>query len=188
MKRPVPLLSLVLILSILCIMLPVAAAPVIVNHTSTQLAKIPLSAITTAKSTLHIAYWHTSHGSQITTGMTGLTSFANAPYGGSAYTYNAGGSGGALDLAQPASIDLGTSTWPTITRNYLNAHPEVNVVIWSWCGQVSSASSATITTYLTTMNQLESEYSGVKFVYMTGHLDGSGLTGNLNLRNEQIRA
>jgi hypothetical protein len=25
------------------------------------------------------------------------------------------------------------------------------------------------------------------FVYMTGHLDGSGLTGNLHIRNEQIR-
>ena len=37
------------------------------------------------------------------------------------------------------------------------------------------------------MNQLESDFPNVKFVYMTGHLDGSGLTGNLHLRNEQIR-
>ena len=28
---------------------------------------------------------------------------------------------------------------------------------------------------------------GIKFVYMTGHLDGSGVMGNLHLRNEQIR-
>ena len=28
----------------------------------------------------------------------------------------------------------------------------------------------------------------MKFVYMTGHLDGYGLTGNLHIRNEQIRA
>ena len=37
------------------------------------------------------------------------------------------------------------------------------------------------------MSQLESDYPGVKFVYMTGHLDGSGEVGNLNIRNEQIR-
>ncbi len=37
------------------------------------------------------------------------------------------------------------------------------------------------------MTSLESDYPGVKFVYMTGHLDGTGLTGNLHLRNEQIR-
>jgi len=37
------------------------------------------------------------------------------------------------------------------------------------------------------MNQLEIDYPGVTFIYMTGHLDGTGLTGNLHIRNEQIR-
>jgi len=37
------------------------------------------------------------------------------------------------------------------------------------------------------MEGLENDYPDVKFVYMTGHLDGTGLTGNLHLRNEQIR-
>jgi hypothetical protein len=41
---------------------------------------------------------------------------------------------------------------------------------------------------LSLMSGLEREYPGVKFVYMTGHLDGSGASGNLNQRNEQIRA
>jgi PKD repeat protein len=163
------------------------ADPIVANHTTTTLSDVPESAINNASENLHIAYWHTSHGSQITTGMTGLTTFANAPYGGSNYRYNAGGTMGALDLTEPESDDLGTSTWPAITRTYLNTHPEVNVVIWSWCGQVSPASAATISTYLTNMNQLESDYPDVMFVYMTGHLDGSGLADNLNLRNEQIR-
>ena len=37
------------------------------------------------------------------------------------------------------------------------------------------------------MNGLENDYPNVRFVYMTGHLDGSGTSGNLNQRNEQIR-
>ncbi len=37
------------------------------------------------------------------------------------------------------------------------------------------------------MTQLETEYHGITFVYMTGHADGSGETGNLHLRNQQIR-
>jgi hypothetical protein len=41
--------------------------------------------------------------------------------------------------------------------------------------------------YLNPMSQLESVYYNVKFVYMTCHLNGSGLEGNLHLRNEQIR-
>jgi hypothetical protein len=59
--------------------------------------------------------------------------------------------------------------------------------MWSWCGQVSSASSADINTYLNLMNQLETNYPNVDFVYMTGHLDGSGESGNLKIRNQQIR-
>src|SRR5512138_1914983 len=79
MKCVIPLL---LIVFLLCIGLPATAAPVISNHTSTHPEKIPVSAILMAKSRLHIAYWHTSHGSQITTGMSGLAGFTNAPYGG----------------------------------------------------------------------------------------------------------
>ncbi len=44
-----------------------------------------------------------------------------------------------------------------------------------------------IDTYLAPMTQLENDYPGVTFVYMTGHLDGSGKTGNLHIRNQQIR-
>ena len=38
------------------------------------------------------------------------------------------------------------------------------------------------------MQQLESDYPNVLFVYMTGHLDGSGPSGNLYQRNNQIRS
>jgi hypothetical protein len=38
------------------------------------------------------------------------------------------------------------------------------------------------------MDALEKDFPNVRFVYMTGHLDGTGSAGNLHLRNEQIRA
>jgi hypothetical protein len=60
--------------------------------------------------------------------------------------------------------------------------------MWAWCGQVSDASQAYIQSYLETMNQFETDYPGMRFIYMTGHLDGSGPSGNLHQRNEQIRA
>jgi hypothetical protein len=162
---------------------------IIVDHACRDIDAIPQAAIEQAKSTLHIAYGHTSHGSQIVDGMAGLVGFK-----GALYSWNNGGTGGALDLRdQPFSgaSDLGApdfSAWAAATRTYLNAHPDVNVIIWSWCGEVSGASEANIITYLSLMTALESDFPGVKFVYMTGHLDGSGLTGNLHIRNEQIRA
>jgi hypothetical protein len=164
----------------------VAGDGIIIDHLCTKLPAIPSEWITAAKDNLHIAYSHTSHGSQLTTGMTGLVS-----YKGPSFTWNNGGNDGALDLHDYAiSGDLGNpdrTAWASRTRTYLAANPDVNVIIWSWCGQVSSATEADIDTYLDLMNNLELDFPAVKFVYMTGHLDGTGLTGNLHLRNEQIR-
>jgi hypothetical protein len=158
----------------------------IINHTTVNLSSIPAEWISKAKASLHIAYGHTSHGSQITDGMSGLVAFR-----GDAYAWNNGGTGGALDLhdyAMPG--DLGNpnyTQWESETRAYLNANGDVNVIIWSWCGQVSSATEDDISTYLDLMAGLERDFPHVTFVYMTGHLDGTGVNGNLNKRNEQIR-
>jgi hypothetical protein len=161
-------------------------ADLIIDHRCININTIPSESISAAKKNLHIAYSHTSHGSQVTDGMTGLTSFK-----GTLYSWNNGGSGGALDLHDYAmSGDLGApdrTSWATQTRTYLAANADVNVIIWSWCGQVSTSTEADITAYLNLMSGLEKDFKNVKFVYMTGHLDGTGLTGNLHLRNEQIR-
>jgi len=159
------------------------------NHTSIDLAGVPQSWVETAKTGLRIAYGHTSHGSQIIDGMSGLVTFK-----GALYSFNSSGSGGALTLIDnpfSGAYDLGNpdrTAWAAATRTYLNQHPEINVIIWSWCGQVSSATASDIDTYLSLMSALEADYPNVRFVYMTGHLDGTGLTGNLHLRNEQIRS
>ena len=158
----------------------------IVDHTCIDLARIPSDWIVKAKSNLHIGYGHTSHGGQITHGMTGLAAFR-----GNMYAWNKGGTGGALDLEDnDLPGDLGNpnrTQWEIETRNYLAKNRDINVIMWSWCGQASSATESDINTYLDLMAGLEEDYPDVVFVYMTGHLDGSGLTGNLHLRNEQIR-
>jgi hypothetical protein len=108
------------------------------------------------------------------------------------YLWNDGPQEGALDLDNYfVSGDLGNpdrETWAQRTREYL-IHPDntdVNVVIWSWCGQVDGTESE-INTYLNLMSQLEVDFPDVQFVYMTGHLNGSGVDGNVNVRNDQIR-
>jgi chitodextrinase len=184
-----------------------AGGPLIIDHTSTNITAIPQAAITQAKSNLHIVYGHTSHGSQLIDGMNGLVTFANNGGKGlslpqNIFSWNNGGTGGALDLHDGGvSDDVGYyPNWVNSTRSYLGtpnpatgrgtgANADVNVVIWSWCGQASGyTQQQMIDNYLAPMSQLELDYPGVTFVYMTGHLDGTGLTGNLHARNEQIRA
>lgn len=162
------------------------AENVVIDHTCINLSDIPSEWINAAKTNLHIAYGHTSHGSQITDGMNGLVDFK-----GQAYAWNNGGTNGALDLhdyAMPG--DLGNpnyTQWELETRNYLASNGDVNVIIWSWCGEVSGANEDDINIYLGLMARLEEDFPGITFVYMTGHLDGTGLSGNLHIRNEQIR-
>lgn len=163
------------------------AEAVIVNHTSIDLDAIPATWIDQAKQTLHIAYGHTSHGSQLTTGMAGLVTWKGAQY-----AFNNGGTGGALDLRESVfitALDLGNpdrTAWESATRTYLAQNPTINVIIWSWCGQVDGSESD-IQLYLDLMDGLEDDYPSVRFVYMTGHTDGAPLTGNVPTRNKQIR-
>ena len=99
----------------------------IVDHTCTDLTQIPQSAIEQAKTSLHIAYGHTSHGSQLTDGMSGLVAFANGGGLGLSlptdiFAWNNGGSGGALDLDDYAMAgDVGYyPDWVNNTIVYLD--------------------------------------------------------------------
>jgi hypothetical protein len=164
------------------------SAPIIADHHCTDISRIPEYWINKAKQDYRISYGHTSHGSQIVTGMNLLKGEA-----GSLYWFDHNGTNGGLSLHdyEPTG-DLGNpdlTTWATRTRELLeNPNNDRNLVMWSWCGQVSTATEADINTYLTLMSQLEQDYPNVTFIYMTGHLDGTGEQGNLNLRNDQIRS
>jgi len=138
---------------------------------------IPVQALADARNSLDIFFGHTSHGSQLMTGLDLLE--AEDP-----------------TLVQPKVIELtkdlghnGDTIWAETTRAMLdNQGQTFNVVIWSWCAGASDNTVAGIDVYLQTMSQLEAEYPEVTFIYMTGHLDGTGADGNLFANNEHIRA
>ena len=154
----------------------------IVDHSRCDISSIPREAIQDAIDALVIAYGHTSHGSQLVTGMDSLAGFLDDEL----YRHSSDGSDNTLQLRDKAMPnDLGYSSWEPDTRAYLDAHPEVNVVIWSWCGQVADATSGTIDQYLGLMSDLERDYPEVAFVYMTGHLTGDAPGANLFVRNQQ---
>jgi hypothetical protein len=185
-SKPVRTLALLglLALAFLQSALPAQGPALIIDHTCIDLDKVPASYIEKAKNSFRIAYGHTSHGSQIISGMNALQKSNPELY--------AFGTGGGLSLldGNPAG-DLGNpdrQSWAQRTRELLSLPgQDRNVIMWSWCGQVSSSSEQDIQSYLKLMSELEEEFPNVRFLYMTGHLDGTGVEGNLNKRNEQIR-
>lgn len=124
---------------------------------------------------LSIFYGHTSHGSQLVTGMEMLASSV----------YDLG-----LLRLEEADGDLGHNGdlgWAEETRQRLGKNGNgINLVIWSWCGGVSDNTSGGIDAYLKAMDDLEKDYPKVAFVYMTGHLDADAAS-TLKKNNQRIR-
>ncbi|HNT34634.1 MAG TPA: hypothetical protein PKH07_06530, partial [bacterium] len=91
-------------------------AQVIIDHRCTDASQIPEAWILQAKEDLHIAYQHTSHGSQLTTGIEIL----NGRNPGGLFAFEEGGGEGLLDYrdyamqsyAEPPTdyMDLGQPT------------------------------------------------------------------------------
>ncbi len=163
----------------------------VVDHRCTPLLDVHPYWIDRAKELLRCSYAHSSYGLQPLNGMVVLSS--NPAYE-NLYLFNRDGivEPGVLSIADkiPAG-DLGTPdrvTWAQSTRDYLEGDgKDRNVMIWGWCGQVGYSSREEIDLYLDLMTELETDFPDVQFVYMTGHLDGTGKEGNLNTRNNQIR-
>ncbi len=149
---------------------------IIADHTfAIDLSSISTATIDQINSNYNIYYVHTSHGSQIVTGLSMLENENSIYFPPS--------------IHEPGD-DLGhngDTTWVPATRSYLNSHSECNMAMFSWCGGCSDNTEAGINIYLAKMEELEADYPAVIFIYMTGHLDGTGPDGNLYQRNNQIR-
>ncbi|MFC2130474.1 T9SS type A sorting domain-containing protein [Bacteroidota bacterium] len=173
-----------LIFPVLCF----SQSAIIIDHNSIDLTDIPDRWIDSAKANLFIGYGHTSHGSQLASGMNALESY----YSNGKYDWSHSGGAGELHLFEGDGYgegyldhDCGYTGWDDETREYLDGFPDCNVIIWSWCGQVNDVNLETH--YFEPMEDLESDYPYVKFVYMTGHLEGLGPDGSLYQANQQIR-
>ena len=162
-----------------------ASKAIIIDHNCLKIDKIPAKYIKKAKKDFRIAYGHTSHGSQLISGMQALAKV------NSLYKYSSNKkSPEAFLWDRIPSGDLGNpnqEAWADKTREMLKSFGKNrNLVIWSWCGQ-AGRKSTNIDKYLQLMSQLEKEFPNVTFVYMTGHLNGSGPRGTLHKNNEKIR-
>ncbi len=163
-----------------------------------DLSRIPEYWIDQAKNDLHIAYFHTSHGNQIYEGMRGLVGFANdldADVGLPAelFAFNEGGNNGTLDFHNVYGTHAGRETeeWTGIIADYLNSHPEINVVMISFDHQLQTYETITLNDrYFSPMEQMESTYPNVTFIYFTGALkkfDDPELYSIMKERNQEIR-
>jgi uncharacterized repeat protein (TIGR01451 family) len=171
--------------------------PIIIDHTCTDLSKIPDYWIEEAKE-LTVHYAHTSHGGQVLSGLTNLEGVD------AKYNVNIQASGAvvlppdttALRIYDGNNYPGDTYITPdqywesadgiTHTRSVADTG-WFDFSTWTWCYQASGYSEIQINEYLATLDQLEADYPGMRFILMTGHTDGTGPGGTLYRNNGMIR-
>ncbi len=166
-------------------------------HVATEAAlrAIPDSYINAARTTLHVAYFHTSHGTHVSYGAFGLPGFKNGDNIKFGITNNTAADPDKLDFHDYYGQDLSQAdadwqAWRDQVRAYLDnpANAAINVMMWSWC----DIAGHSVDNYLTSMQTLIDEYgpggskigtgvgkriNPVTFIFMTGHANAYGNLG-----------
>jgi hypothetical protein len=174
---------------------PPATGSILIDHTCTDITKIPDYWLEQAKQ-LTFHYAHTSHGSQLVTGVEWLER-QDATYS-VAVRYCGDDAGllaesGALRICDgnPPGGDYIEPDDYWASRAGLDRTRGVagtglfHFSMWSWCGQQSDNDTGTVQEYLDALDQLEQEFPAMRFIYMTGHTDGDNEI--LDRNNDMVR-
>ncbi|HNX49529.1 MAG TPA: hypothetical protein PLS53_00920 [Thermoanaerobaculaceae bacterium] len=171
------------------------SAAIVANHTSIDLASVPLVWIASAKLNVGWVYGHTSHGSQLVSGADYLSAHVSPPQFHLITSW--------YDLPpqeDPVGLRVGddggwgwdSSTFLATAQEHLSGVtvPAGKVVafMWSWCGQQSSNPVEEVQAYLDAMATLETQYPAIRFVYMTGHTDHWADQAILARNNDMVRS
>jgi len=169
---------------------------IVVDHTCTDISRVPEYWIEQARE-LAFHYAHTSHGSQIMSGLEKLevvdpNCAMDVFYAGSTPPSSLSCAAGELcifDGNPPETYITPEDYWETpdgVDRTEAVADTGLfDYSMWSWCGQQSYYSQAQVELYLSTMDGWDSSYPGMRFILMTGHTDGGSTT--LELNNDLVR-
>lgn len=198
------------ILALLMLSLLLTGCNYVADHnvaTEATLRAIPDTYIDAARTTLHVAYNHTSHGTHVSYGIYGLPDFKAGDATKFAVTRNSlpdpdmldfhdNQIGGAFsDLSQ---ADADWAGWRNQVRDYLDdpANEAINVMMWSWC----DIAGHSVADYLSSMQTMIDEYgpggskigdgpgqtrtTPVTFVFMTGHANQGDNVGSGKPRDQ----
>lgn len=158
------------------------------------LRRIPQRAINASKENLKIMYCGTSHSEQVVGGMRGLMEYKAGDSSLFNVTFNGSATNGALnmdyrpglifpeapDLSHDSTDSDGHTEYFKRTVEYLDATPDCNVVMWSWC----SIEGHDVNIYLNNFSELidmfraggskgRTAQTAVTFVFMTGYAWGN---------------
>jgi len=169
---------------------------IVVDHRHTDVHLIPDYWIGEAKKYV-VHYAHTSHGSQILTGLEWLEARDSkynvaietggpvvVPDDDTALRFYDGNNYGDNYITPDMYWETGDGI--NHTNGVVNTG-WFNFSLWTWCGQMSYYNDTQIQNYIDSMAQFDNAHSGMRFIYYTGHTDGTGAGEALWRHNDMVR-
>jgi hypothetical protein len=186
---------------------PITETALIIDHRHIDITRIPDYWLEQAKNIL-FHYGHTSHGSQIISGLEYIDTYYTDPK----YNFSTWGLWQWNDHLTDGLLPINLTTPNIYDGNYIAgagddyiepgdywdgstgiarttttaASGNFDYSMWSWCGQADTSDASYINEYLTQMSAFESAFPDMRFILMTGHNVGNPGT-NLLARNQQMR-
>jgi hypothetical protein len=149
---------------------------VVADHTTLNLADIPDLQLEAIKKNFRMYYGHTSHGSQVRVGMERIYAKLGSRYRVAADWDLPSVSNAFCFRDRSDTYDPG-DFFPTVTPA-LSSNPNINVVMYMWCGQPGGDWQELLKYYLAQMADLEQKYPSIFFIYTTGHAQENDCSGN----------
>ena len=174
-----------------------SADTILVDHRYTDIHAIPDYWLEQAKK-LAVHYAHTSHGSQVLSGLEWLeqrdprfnvdiqASGAVALPGDTTALRVYDGNNYPGNTYITPDMFWETSDGLEHTRS-VAATGWFDLSLWTWCGQMSYYSDAQVLQYMDALEGLDAQYPDVDFIYYTGHTDGTPPGGDLWRHNDLVR-
>jgi hypothetical protein len=166
---------------------PASRRGIVIDHTTTDLSQIPDEWIEKAKQNTRMYFGHTSHGMQITTGLTRLQSQQGSKYS-VAIAEQLPSQPRALRILDASTYDWDPDFYPTVAKTLRN-NPDINIVMYVWCTQPTGRDwKALFDKYTTDMQSLERQFPNTTFVYVTGNAQEQDCAGcDRHQFNEALR-
>ena len=112
------------------------STPLIIDHNHNNLEEIPQQWIDAARTNFKVYFGHTSHGEQVTVGLERIEAQRGSTYNVAA-DWSLPNEPDALCIRDRSDTYDPDDFFPTVPEA-LATNPEINIVMYGWCGQPGS--------------------------------------------------
>jgi len=180
-----------------------SAAPIIIDHRTTDISEIPSEWIDSVKANINWYYLHRSHGGQLHEGLDQIATEHSEMQFVDESMYYSGGQWRGVNIPTEAnalrtvyyadgfvhhfwSTPSGTGEEERVNEHIFTINPIINVAMFVWCYDMNNYPQDSVQLYLDSMAAFEKRFPDIIWVYTTGNAQGGGENGVRRYQNNEM--